>query len=105
MEKYVKLEDINIMLSKMYKEPRYQHEDEDFYSGVSQVACNLMYVPTIKLEEPKVGKWIFNKWAGQEYYKCSCCGKDYPLPPTWNAYDINKYLNYCSACGARMKVE
>lgn len=45
------------------------------------------------------------KWAGQEYYKCSCCGKDYPLPPTWNAYDINKYLNYCSACGARMKAE
>ena len=57
------------------------------------------------VEEVRHGKWIFNKLAGQEYYKCSCCGKDYPLPPAWNAYDINKYLKYCSACGAKMSEE
>lgn len=50
----------------------------------------------------KEGKWLFEKHASQEYYKCSCCGKDYPLPPTWNTYDIKQYLKYCSACGAKM---
>jgi hypothetical protein len=60
--------------------------------------CEFMYYLNLR---PKQGKWLFNKWAGQEYYKCSCCGKDYPLPPTWNAYDFNKYLKYCSSCGAK----
>lgn len=99
MEKYVKLEDINIMLSKMYKEPRYQHEDEDFYSGVSQVACNLMDVPTIKLEEPKVGKWIDIRVAPDKiYWKCSVCGKETDLP------NYEKVC-FCFNCGAKMTKE
>lgn len=62
-------------------------------------------IPTADAELIRRGKWEFSIWAGQKYYKCSCCGKDYPLPPTWNTYDVNKYLKYCSACGARMNKE
>ena len=71
----------------------------EFAEGLAEFLVDEGYRQQIK------GKWIFNKWAGQEYYKCSCCGKDYPLPPAWTAYDINKYLKYCSACGARMTEE
>ena len=60
------------------------------------------YGQIIKYPLVKEGKWEFKKYAGQEYYKCSCCGKDYPLPLTWNAYDVKKYLKYCSACGTKM---
>lgn len=52
--------------------------------------------------EEKVGTWLFPKYAGKEYYKCSHCGTEYPIPPTWNTGDVIKYLRYCSGCGARM---
>lgn len=48
------------------------------------------------------GKWIFKKYVGEDYYKCSCCDQEYPFPPAWDAYDIKEYFKYCSNCGARM---
>lgn len=72
---------------------------EEFAKGLAEFLYEEDY------RKLKRGKWGFKKWAGQEYYKCSCCSKDYPLPPTWTAYDINKYLKYCSACGAKMTEE
>ena len=48
------------------------------------------------------GVWLFPKHAGEEYYKCSHCGKEYPTPPTWNTDNVIEYLRYCSNCGARM---
>lgn len=50
----------------------------------------------------KEGKWLFPKYAGEEYYKCSCCGTEYPIPPAWDTCDVHEYLKYCSACGAKM---
>ncbi len=57
------------------------------------------------VEEVRHGKWLFPKYVGQEYYKCSCCGTEYPEPPTWDAYDVKEYLKYCSSCGAKMSEE
>lgn len=51
------------------------------------------------------GEWVFKKYVGEDYYKCSCCGQEYPFPPNWCEYDIHEYLKYCSACGARMTKE
>lgn len=57
------------------------------------------------VEEVRHGEWLFLKYVGEDYYKCSCCGVEYPLPPTWGAYDIKEYLKYCSSCGAKMTEE
>ena len=59
-------------------------------------------IPTANAEPIRPGKWEFKKYVGEDYYKCSCCGQEYPIPPTWDAYDIKEYLNYCSNCGAKM---
>ncbi len=91
MEKYVKLKDVNDMLVKMHKEPRYQHEGEDYHSGVAQVAVMLIDVPTVEFEEPKAGKWIT---IGDELKEttCSNCGHWVETP-----YGKTKYCPYCGA--------
>ena len=75
MEKYVKLQDVNDLLIRMFREPRYQHEDEDYYSGVAQVASELVGVPTIVLEEPLYAQWKTRE-AKNDYLwvECSNCG-------------------------------
>ena len=101
MEKYIKLKDVNDLLMKMYREPRYQHEDEDYYSGISQVAGMLVGIETVELEEPKEGKWLERieklVWCEDDvevYYDCSCCG-------THN-FDTTPY---CPVCGTKMSFE
>ena len=51
------------------------------------------------------GKWNFHNCAGQDYYKCSCCGHDYPLPHIWTKYDVERFIHFCSNCGATMNAE
>lgn len=80
MEKYYKASDVNAILDKLAKEPYYQHDGEDFYNGVCAVEGELMCLDPIELDEPKTGKWIFCKYVGEGYYKCSCCEIEYPLP-------------------------
>ena len=53
--------------------------------------------------EEKTGTWLFPKYAGEEYYKCSECGTEYPVPPTWDSYDVKEYLKHCTNCGVKMK--
>ena len=49
MDKYVKLEDLNNLLDKLYKEPEYQHTDETYYAGICAVQCELDSLPTIEM--------------------------------------------------------
>lgn len=95
MEKYIKLQDVYDLLNKMVIEPRYQHEDEDYYSGVAQVAGELVGVPAIELEGTKAGKWIKAPCSEKDGdATCSVCGH-------WDWSDCN----YCSNCGAKMSKE
>lgn len=113
MEKYVKLQDVYDLLNKMTREPRYQHEDEDYYSGVAQVADKLVGVPTIELEGSKVGERLKSPCSekdGLEYKKqvkgtwkyysstmmeCSACQRHVP----------NHRYKFCPHCGAKMEKE
>ena len=99
MGKYVKLVDVNLMLKKMYDEPRYQHEGEDYYSGVSQAAVMLIDLPTVDFEEPRVGKWISasTKPGVQIGMKCSLCGARIKYSEFFNGNH-----RYCHKCGAEM---
>jgi hypothetical protein len=99
MEKYVRLKDINDLLMQMYQEPRYQHEDEDYYSGISQVAGMIVGIETFEFEEPKVGKWISasTKPGVQIGMKCSLCGARIKYSEFFNGNH-----RYCHKCGAEM---
>ena len=105
MEKYYRVSDVNEILNKLAKEPAYYHEGEDFYNGVCAIEGELICLEPVELEEFKVGKWLFHKYVGEEYYKCSCCGVEHKLPEGWDAYEIKEYLRFCAACGAKMKEE
>ncbi len=99
MEKYVKLQDVYDLLTRMHREPRYQHDDEDYYSGVSQVAGELCGLNMIELEEPKQGQWVpYTEYYADDYsecntrkvFTCSLCGR------------LEKHKEpYCN-CGAKM---
>ena len=99
MGKYVKLVDVNLMLKKMYDEPRYQHEGEDYYSGVSQAAVMLIDLPTVDFEEPRVGKWISasTKPGVNAGMKCSECKARISYSEHLNGQHF-----YCHKCGAKM---
>lgn len=90
MEKYYRVSDINEILNKLAKEPYYQHEDEDFYSGICAVEGELICLESVEHEESKVAKWIDSdpmKW------ECSNCH-----------YKVERWNNtlYCPTCGAKM---
>lgn len=53
MDKYVKLEDLNNLLDKLYKEPEYQHTGETYYAGICAVQCELDSLPTIEMTTVK----------------------------------------------------
>jgi rubrerythrin len=99
MEKYVKLEDVKALLNKLNNEPAYQHEDEDFYSGVCAVDCELSTLAIVEVADHTVhGKWVGRCKSGQyDDYYCSVCG-------TYEEGTRNRKLlgNYCPNCGAKM---
>jgi hypothetical protein len=51
MEKYVKLSDLAKIIEKLAHEPHYQHDGEDFYSGVCAVDGEIMCLPKYEFEE------------------------------------------------------
>lgn len=61
---------------------------EEAYGYVSE--HEILNAPTA---EPKVGKWLDNKWLGE---KCSIC--------SWELHYINfGQFKYCPNCGAKME--
>lgn len=111
MEKYYRVSDINEILNKLAKEPRYQHEGEDFYNGVCAVEGALMCLEPVMFEEPKVGKWELREveafWIQnmEESLKtgkptksivsvCSCCKTEFGRA-------VLTY-RYCPNCGTKM---
>lgn len=87
MEKYYRVSDVNEILNKLAKEPRYQHDGESFYEGVCAVEGELMCLDTVVLEEPKVTTKGFH--LGHQYY-CSNCG------------ELTYMYRYCASCGAKV---
>ena len=111
MEKYIKLQDVYDLLNKMVIEPRYQHEDEDYYSGVAQVAGELVGVPAIELEEPLYAQWKTRE-AKNDYLwvECSNCGfwvENYKAVELGvSSTDVIGYKwHACPKCTAKMIME
>ena len=86
---------------KEFRKPGYGHPDPVGEPGVPGVDG----IPEVTLEPRRIGHWIFKKYVGEDYYRCSCCGQEYPFPTQGTEYDIYEELNYCSQCGAKMVKE
>ena len=101
MEKYVKLKDVKEMLKKLWTEPAYQHEDEDFFCGVHAVDGEIDFLPTIEIKEPGVTAVWRRKFVGflSSDYVCSNCES----PAEEGNTGHHDYLTlYCNHCGAKM---
>jgi predicted RNA-binding Zn-ribbon protein involved in translation (DUF1610 family) len=95
MEKYYRVSDVNEILNKLAKEPYYQHDGEDFYTGVCAVEGELMCLEPVELEEPKQGEWIVCGDGDYVPFKCTACGNN----TSWYHKQTAKY---CPNCGAKM---
>ena len=106
--KYVKFEDIKVLLKKLYNEPAYQHKGETYYAGIAAVDMELNSLSTMEIIEkapaadmsPVVhGEWkrYRDKWCCS--YVCSVCKK----PAIYGISYEPRLSNYCPNCGAKMK--
>lgn len=68
---YVAIEDIRALAVKLNAEPGYQHEDEDFYVGVSTLASE---IEELQRMPEKKGYWKAHQMQRWIYAKCSECG-------------------------------
>ena len=96
MEKYYRVSDVNEIIKKLAREPYYQHDGEDFYTGVCAVEGELMCLDTVELEEPKVGKWLPAGDFHEDFYNCSNC--DISVH-----HELISQIKFCVTCGAKMK--
>lgn len=51
-------------------------------------------MPSVTLEGPKTGRWIFEIWNNREHYFCSEC---------YRIVNYEPFYHYCPFCGAKME--
>ena len=104
MEKYVKLEDVKALLNKLANEPRYQHEDEDYYVGIATVGQELDSLYTVELAEQAFEAERVPQYEGflGADYSCSNCSK-YADEGNSGHHDI--LTTFCKNCGRKMRVK
>lgn len=95
-KEYVEREIVMEMFKQLYKEPHYQHEGEDYYSGICQVVGEFVLIPAADVEPVVHGEWIYDRtyYEADECY-CSLCNQ---LMTT--ARGVR--MKHCPNCGAKM---
>lgn len=110
MESYYKTKEVDAIICKLLKEPKYQHEGEDFKAGVSAVECELADLATIVEYEELTAMWLTREHRNDYLWvECSNCGF---LVENYNAVelgisstDIKGYKwHACPKCTAKMRM-
>ena len=95
MARYIDANEVQKRLTKLFKEPDYQHEGEDWRVGVCMAGVQVDLMPTADVAEVKHGEWVkptIINGRTWDFPHCSNC--DYvPSDPK----------HYCTNCGAKMK--
>lgn len=86
---YVSIQDIRCLATKLNAEPAYQHEDEDFYVGVTTLADEIEELQRLP---QKKGYWRGVQKFKWIYAQCSECGTVHDVPS-----------NFCPDCGIEME--
>lgn len=103
MEKYIKLEDVRALLSRLANEPRYQHTGETYYEGISAVSIELDTLPTIEtVDQVLEAEWVplYKGLLGTDYH-CSNCGQ---WAEEGNSGYFDRRSSYCKNCGRQMRI-
>lgn len=103
MADYIKYEDVQMKLDDLASAPKYQHEQETFYDGLSALNIELNSLPTADITtEIQMSKWLVSYsqdlegclWATS---KCSVCQKTVP------AHAPNLGYEFCPFCGTKIE--
>ena len=106
--RFIKLSDINNIINELLKEPAYQHEGEDFYSGVNAVECEIACLDAYLLDKSIVAHWMTREHKNDYLWvECSNCGF---LVENYKAVNVGKsstdIIGYkyhaCPKCTAKM---
>ena len=85
---YIKKEQVEEVIKKLYNTPYHQHEGESYYTGLKDVAGELNTLPTVELPEVKTGTWL---WYSTTMMECSNCKR----------HTARHKFEYCPHCGAK----
>ena len=81
------------------KEPDYQHEGEEWRSGLYMAEEALYRLPAVDVVEVKYGEWLMplydEPWRKGYFCRCSVCNK------INNGHTLS-VPNFCENCGAKM---
>lgn len=98
MAEYIKREDAIAILTKLEKEPLYQHLDEDFYNGIETAITELNRLPAAEVAEVRHGYW---SWCTEDLYRCTVCN----IKTSVDECMEEPMYKYCPNCGAIMDKE
>ena len=89
-------------LSKMAREPHYQHDGEDYYVGIADASGAVVEAPTVDAVEVVHGRWFMRGGI----FRCSECDSKALLKLDSNVGGCREYTHfrspYCPHCGAKM---
>lgn len=113
--RFIKLSDVNNIINELLKEPTYQHEGEDFYSGVSAVEGEIACLDTYLLDKSIAAHWMTREHKNDFLWvECSNCGflvENYKALKIGDGTNgpLGKIVGYnyhaCPKCTAKMIME
>ena len=91
-------------IGKMAREPRYQHDGEDYYVGIADASGAVYEAPTVDAVEVVHGRWIYHECVSSHDgaisgYSCSECNSFV----NEEIFDMDEFhKDFCGHCGAKM---
>ena len=93
-KRFIDAEIAEKIIAEMAREPNYQHEGENWKSGLGMATSAIEKTPTADVVEVRYGRWTLHTDGSGT---CSECGTTQK-----NVWDCDRWQNYCGHCGARM---
>ena len=103
MPRYYEVKEVNALIERLLRQPYYQHKEESWYAGVSEVGDSLMDLKVVEIPAMEtaipVGRWISasTKPGVHAGMKCSLCKARISYSEHFNGQH-----RYCHKCGAKM---
>jgi hypothetical protein len=110
MARYIDANTVQLKIIKVMREPDYQHENEDWRTGLCIADDIINEQPTADVVEVKRGKWeLYGDDDSMDMiYWCSCCRFHLSEDLFYKGYENgnwieNNVFKFCPNCGADMR--
>lgn len=105
MRRYIDADKLMEQVAKKKPEVAKVRYIEGFNDAIMRVRSIIHSASTADVVEVRHGEWIFDfTLNGDDFYKCSVCGRQEVLNGLCNDRNITTHLPYCH-CGAKMDGE